>query len=598
MHVQVIAGGTPVAEHPITGPLSVGRQSVEKGEPGPYALLPPNEDGVARLIVAASDNESFSRKAVLLKEVSDAKVRVSNPSKRPVILQTPAAQRLEPGATADLTMPANVVFPGGLVLRLTADDGFSHLASRSLAPSVAARSRLPSLPALSGSQLDELVRWMQHTMAVFQSTLSSADFIPAAVEALVNILRLDNGRVFLLRGGEWEEAARFPATAKGMPPSQTVLDRVTADKHVFWKVDQREAAADASVVLRQLATVVAAPILDANERVVGVLYGEKQAWSSRPSVGKPEALLVEMLACGIATGLSRQGHEEKARQAEERFAQFFSPALAAELARNPELLNGRGEQVSMLFADVRGFSRVSEQLPPAETVRWLGDIVGELSAAVVAEGGVVVDYAGDEVVAMWGAPTAQPDHPERATRAALKMLAALPALSERWADRTGQRCELGIGVSTGPALVGNIGSAHKFKYGALGNTVNLASRVQGLTKFLKLPLLVTADTKDALGQDFIARRVCRARVVNIARPVDLYEVKADDTRGRPEFFRESEAALKALETGRFAEAARTAGGLLGRFPGDGPLQLILSRAANAILEDGKGFDPVWIPPGK
>lgn len=597
MHVQVIAGGTPVADFTLSGPVSVGRQSIEKNEPGPYTLLPPGEDGQSRLIVAAAENDGFPRRAVLLDSPAGGRVRLGNPSKRPLLVQAPAPERVEPGGKVDRPLPANLVFPGGLVVRLTAGEELGQLGTRTIAPS-ATRSRLPELPALSGSQLDELVNWMQHTMGVFQSTLSSADFVPAAAEALVDILRLDSGRVFLRRGTEWEEAARFPKGVSVMPPSKTVIDRVTADKQTFWKVDQRARGEDASVVLRKLATVVAAPILDAADRVIGVLYGEKQALSSRAAVGKPEALLVEMLACGIATGLSRQGHEEKARKAEERFAQFFSPALAAELARNPELLNGRGEEVSMLFADVRGFSRVSEKLPPAETVRWLGDIVGELSAAVVAEGGVVVDYAGDEVVAMWGAPTAMPDHAGRATRAALAMLAARPALSERWSHRTGERCELGIGVSTGPALVGNIGSAHKFKYGALGNTVNLASRVQGLTKFLKLPLLVTEDTRMALGAGLITRRVCRARVVNIARPVDLFEVQPDDSPGRAAFFRESEAALAALEQMQFAEAARTAGGLLGRVPGDGPLQLILSRAANAILEDGKGFDPVWTPPGK
>jgi adenylate cyclase len=283
--------------------------------------------------------------------------------------------------------------------------------------------------------------------------------------------------------------------------------------------------------------------------------------------------------------------------AERRFAQFFGPELAAELARNPNLLDGRGEQVTMVFADVRGFSRVSEKLSPAETVQWLGDIVNELSDAVTDEGGVVVDYVGDEVVAMWGAPKPQPDHAARATRAALGMLARLPALNARWTARIGEECRLGVGVNSGSALVGNIGSTQKFKYGALGNTVNLASRVQGMTRFLKVPLLVTGETRAALGPEFLARRVCQARVVNIGQPVALYEVATADS-GDAEFFQASEAALVALEEQRFPEAARMAGELLGRHPGDGPLQLVLSRAAVAILEDGKGFDPVWTPPGK
>jgi len=145
--------------------------------------------------------------------------------------------------------------------------------------------------------------------------------------------------------------------------------------------------------------------------------------------------------------------------------------------------------------------------------------------------------------------------------------------------------------------VGNIGSTQKFKYGALGNTVNLASRVQGMTRFLKVPLLVTGETRAALGAEFLARRVCQALVKNIGQPVDLFEVVTAES-GDADFFHQSEAALVALEEGRFAEAARRAGGLLGERPGNGPLQLVLSRAAAAILEDGKGFEIVWTPPGK
>src|SRR6476659_7934402 len=114
--------------------------------------------------------------------------------------------------------------------------------------------------------------------------------------------------------------------------------------------------------------------------------------------------------------------------------------------------------------------------------------------------------------------------------------------------------DLGVGVNNGPAHVGNTGSKFKFKYGPLGNTVNLASRVQGLTKYLKTPLLVSADTRRQLGPGFIARRVIRTRVVNIQAPVDLYEVERSDPE-RAEFFRDSEAALDALEKGEFADAA-------------------------------------------
>src|SRR5205814_5749276 len=134
-------------------------------------------------------------------------------------------------------------------------------------------------------------------------------------------------------------------------------------------------------------------------------------------------------------------------------------------------------------------------------------------------------HIGDELMAMWGAPQAQPDHAVRAVRAALAIRGALPELNLCWAETLGEPMGLGIGLNTGPARVGNTGSQYKFKYGPLGNTVNLASRVQGLTKYLRCPLLVTAATRAGLDDRFLARRVCKTRVVNISTPVDLYEVE-------------------------------------------------------------------------
>jgi adenylate cyclase len=196
----------------------------------------------------------------------------------------------------------------------------------------------------------------------------------------------------------------------------------------------------------------------------------------------PPAAIAARTAFSGRTGLARQAQEKAALAAHVRLEQFFGPDLARRLVREPGLLEGREAIVTLLFCDVRGFSRVSEKLSPAESLRWMNDVMSELSSCVLDEGGVLVDYVGDELLAMWGAPEDQPDQAERAARAALAMLAALPALDGRWQEAVGGPTEVGIGVNTGPAQVGNTGSTFKFKYGALGNTVNLGSRVQGLTK--------------------------------------------------------------------------------------------------------------------
>src|SRR3954453_16824709 len=134
----------------------------------------------------------------------------------------------------------------------------------------------------------------------------------------------------------------------------------------------------------------------------------------------------------------------------------------------------------------------------------------------------------DELMGMWGAPVEQPDQARLAASAAIDMLAQLPKLNERWSPILGGSMGFGVGLNTGAARVGNTGTQRKFKYGPLGNSVNLASRVQGATKYLKAPLLVTRATHARLGGAVPARRVWGRRVVNIAEPVHLYELAPPD----------------------------------------------------------------------
>ena len=186
---------------------------------------------------------------------------------------------------------------------------------------------------------------------------------------------------------------------------------------------------------------------------------------------------------------------------------------------------GRDAEVSVLFCDIRGFSAISERVGPKRTIEWINDVLTELSQCVMDTDGVLVDYVGDELMAMWGAPAEQPDH-ALAHAAACKMFEQTETLRERWKDITPDRFGFGIGINTGMARVGNTGSKVKFKYGPLGNTVNLASRVQGITKKLGVAGLITASTARAVGRAFDHRRLAVVQVVGIQESVALYELKA------------------------------------------------------------------------
>jgi adenylate cyclase len=584
------------------GVVELGRQGQEDG---PFAQK--WEADRCRLVIAHRDEPNISRKHALIEPVGEDRFRITNLStSRPLHLADGRELRCQ--TTRELTAPI-IFMLGGKTLRVQ-----PALSPAVLLQSLPEATRPPgssvvpaSLVVLSQSmaepnQAQRIVRWLRSVMDVLQSAASSSDFFERAAQAVVQLVGLDSGRVLLLKQGEWQTQASQSrsslAVESDWKPSRHVLNSVCREKGTFWELPS---AAEPAVSLMAIQAVVAAPILDGNGTVIGVLYGERRRDSGSPGA-KPitelEALLVELLASGVAAGLARLEQEQAALAARVRFEQFFTPELSRYLEARPDLLEGRDTEVTLLFCDIRGFSRISERIGPERTIAWVGAVMGTLSDCVRAHAGVLVDYIGDELIAMWGAPEAQPDHAPLACRSALDMLGALPELNRQWQQVLGEPMDLGIGVNTGIAQVGNIGTQHKFKYGPLGSSVNLASRVQGATKHLKTRLLITGATQARLGAEFDARRLCRVRVVNIQEPVDLYELPPPGHPCWPEAKEEYEAGLAEFEKRNFRQAARIAANLLAKCPDDGPALLLGYRALSYRVHEPAPTDLVWELPGK
>jgi adenylate cyclase len=587
-----------------TGEVELGRQSDDREEPFAQKQQP----GGCRLVIARLDEDSVSRKHAALEPLPDGRVRVRNVSaKLPVGL--PDGGKLRVGGVCELPLPVLLTF-GTKTIRVQGTEPeamqLQGLAEATRAPGQVA---VPSfkfstfgMPAEKDFDMEAMVRWLQAAMGVLQSAAGSPEVFSRAAEAVVS-LGLDSGRVLLWDNGAWKVEALHAAPSLNLkadwPASRQVLNKVRQEKRTFWQVPGQLPLETAS--LAGVAAVVAAPILDRHGEVIGALYGDRRLHSrsaSVPQVTKLEALLVELLAMGVAAGQARIEQEKAALAARVQFEKFFTPELAHQLAVQPDLLKGRDSDVTLLFCDIRGFSRISERLSPAETVAWVSDVMESLSDSVLAYRGVLVDYIGDELLAMWGAPEEQPDHARLACRAALDMLDKLRHLNERWEPLFSEPMGLGIGVNSGPARVGNTGSQRKFKYGPLGNTVNLASRVQGATKYLKTKLLITGATQKQLDDTFRSRRLCRVGVVNIAEPVDIHELVSSEQESWPALKSGYEQALAEFEQREFRKAARILGNLLTQYPEDGPSLVLMSRAVHALVEEPFDFDPVWKLPGK
>lgn len=296
---------------------------------------------------------------------------------------------------------------------------------------------------------------------------------------------------------------------------------------------------------------------------------------------------------------------EKMRLREREFGQFFPPKLARMFARRPNLIRdlpSKHAEVSVLFCDIREFTAISERLGPDKTMRWLRAVMHELSELVIANEGVLVDFAGDEIMAMWGAPEEIPDHAARACDTAVQILQRLPSMSEAWQEVIRGDTDLAVGINSGRAMVGHIGTARKTKYGPLGDTVNCGSRVLGATKYLQTNLLITGATKRALDQQWRGgdlRRLCRVRLKNIEKPVELYEVQPrSDVADAAPLRARYETALAHFENEAFQQASAVLGQLLVDYPDDGPSLMLMSRVVGAMLAHDDCFDPVWTLKGK
>ena len=331
--------------------------------------------------------------------------------------------------------------------------------------------------------------------------------------------------MLLRRDGDWDTLACYPPhddAQKSVQPLDPGHRRPRA-AHLLPRGQFQSTTSS----LMGVTAVVASPILDESQEVIGAVYGARRGAGRSPEIRPLEAQLTQVLAAAVAAGLARLESEAQAARRRVQFEQFFTPDLAAALDRDPALLDGREREVTVLFADIRGFSAVSEKMTARLACELIRDIMEHLTARIMESSGVVVDYIGDGLLAMWNAPVEQPDHAARACRAALAMRDGLPELNRRWEDRIGRPIGLGIGINSGPALVGNTGSHKKFKYGPLGHTVNLASRVEGATKHLGVSLLITGSTRSGSANSFATRRLCRARVVGIAGEVELHELHAE-----------------------------------------------------------------------
>ncbi|MEO5509818.1 MAG: adenylate/guanylate cyclase domain-containing protein [Longimicrobiales bacterium] len=267
------------------------------------------------------------------------------------------------------------------------------------------------------------------------------------------------------------------------------------------------------------------------------------------------------------------------------FSKYVPPGVVDELVADPSKLRLGGEKrtISMLFSDVQGFTSMSEVLAPETLLAVLNEYLNEMSDIVFNEGGTLDKYIGDAVMALYGAPTALPDHAVHACRTALLMQRRLTEMNTAWraAGKEWGDLHIRIGVNTGSPVVGNIGGDRRFDYTALGDSVNLAARLEPACKNYGVGIMIAEETRRLAGEAIIARELDFLAVYGKAKPVAVYELVAlagEDLGELAELLDLYDKGLAAHRNRDFEMAVQYWKAALEVAPKDGPSLLYLERS--------------------
>jgi len=303
------------------------------------------------------------------------------------------------------------------------------------------------------------------------------------------------------------------------------------------------------------------------------------------SYGLPLSLVYPLLAIVLTYAAVSAQHyvteEREKRKIRDAFGRYLNPSLARMVSERPEMLalGGDKRELTVLFSDIRGFTSFSERLEPEALVDLLNAYLGEMTDVIFNHNGMLDKYIGDAIMAVWGAPLPQTDHAARACRTALIMTRRLRELNQQWHGRGWPVLEIGVGLNTGPMVVGNMGSARRLSYTVIGDNVNLGSRLEGLNKMYGSHVLASEATIMAAGDAVVARELDLVRVKGKRLPVRLFEIlgPGDERPAWVELRERFAAGIAAYRRQQWEEALAAFAQVLEARPDDGPAQLYLRR---------------------
>src|SRR3989442_521955 len=255
------------------------------------------------------------------------------------------------------------------------------------------------------------------------------------------------------------------------------------------------------------------------------------------------------IALVLGYGSTVVEHFVREQREKRRLSRFFSPPVLRTVVRASDKLSSRRRLVTVLFSDLRGFTSISEKLQPEQVAAMLREYLTEMTEIVFDHDGTVDKYIGDCVMALYNVPSEDPEHAIKAVRTGLAFQERTLAAAARWEAKFGVTIRCGVGINTGEAIVGILGSRQRFEYTAIGDTVNLAARLESLTKDYGASIIVSESTYEHVKGVVATRELGAVTVRGKSVPVKIYAVLATDVRKYPRAVLDAAAALTDAATG-------------------------------------------------
>jgi adenylate cyclase len=364
-----------------------------------------------------------------------------------------------------------------------------------------------------------------------------SDAVAALADPAADVAR-DNplhGRVVLI-GATFRESRDFHLTPHGLLPGvevhATLVHMLVTGSWI------RPSGFVASFAFQILIVLIAGLVMASLRPLMATLL----CLVGAVAIGIPASLFafkrsgywVDFLLPVIVASLLGLGAEALARRRfRDSFGRYVSREIAAQVLAEEPSLSGERREVSILFSDLRGFTTLAEIMPAEEVAARLTEYFEAMTGAIFAHRGMVNDFVGDGIVAIFGAPLRDRQHALHAVQSAGAMSRALEGLNARWTASGLTTLEMGIGIHSGQVFVGNVGGQARVKYTVVGDPVNLASRVEGLNKELKTSMLITEETRQAVADHVTVRDCGLMSVKGRTQPVHVFELQAVNADGGP-----------------------------------------------------------------